>query len=316
MNIGVDAMSGDWAPENVILGAIESLALISPKTELILIGDEQVIKKFSREQGYSTPPFKIVHSTEVIEMDDHPVKSFLQKEDSSLVIGFEMLKRGEIDAFASTGSTGAILTGCQVKLSPLPGVMRPSIAVEMPHLNRGNVLFLDLGFNTDTKPDMLYQFALLGSIFAKEMMGIAEPRVALLNVGEEEQKGTMVTREAYKLMRDLSLFNFVGNIEANQLFVEDVADVVVTDGFVGNILLKQAEAMYNLAKELNLEDSFFGSFNYENYGGAPILGIQAPLIIGHGASSPLAVTNMILQAERALKNRLVEKFKESISYEE
>lgn len=316
MNIGIDAMGGDWAPRNVILGAIESLAHISPDSSITLIGKRRSIEEQCNELCLSSKQLKIVDAEEVIEMDDHPVKSFLIKERSSLVVGFDMLKSGEIDAFASAGNTGAILTGCHAKLKPLPGVMRPAIAVEMPHLEGGEVLFLDVGFNTECKPDMLYQFGLLGSIYAKEMMGIEEPKVALLNVGAEEEKGGIVAREAYKLMKDWTRYHFVGNIEANELFLKKRADVVVTDGFVGNVLLKQAEAMYNLARELGYEKSFFKGFNYETYGGAPILGISSPVIVGHGASSPLAITNMVLQAEKALQSRLVEKIKESISYEE
>lgn len=314
MRIGIDAMGGDYAPKNIVRGVIESLPALSSDTKITLIGDQAQIKDACNEFGFDTSLLNIVHTTQVIYMDEHPAKSLRSKRDSSLVTGFTMLRDGEIDAFASAGNTGAILAGCQSILVTLTGIMRPCISVEMPLINGNSVLILDVGFNTDSKPDMLYQFGLLGSIYAREMMGISNPRVALLNIGEEEEKGDMVTREAYKLMIDSTQYHFCGNVEANSLFIGEFADVVVTDGFTGNVLLKQAEGMHDLAQRLNIKDPFFERFNYENYGGTPVLGIPYPVIIGHGASTPRAITNMIFQAKNALDNKLVDKFKEAISY--
>lgn len=315
MKIGIDVMGGDYAPLNTVLGAIDAFSKIYSDFRIVLIGDKPKITEICTERGFESSNFEIFHTSQVIEMDDHPVKSYQKKQDSSLVVGFNLLNRGELNAFASAGNTGAMLTGCVHTIKPLPGVMRPCISAEMPMLNGRKVLILDVGFNTDCKPDILYQFGMLGSIYAKEMMGVERPVVALLNIGEEEDKGDMVTKEAYRLMSDSIHFNFCGNIEANHLFTGDTADVVVTDGFAGNILLKQAEGMYNLTQRLEIKNDFFERFNYENYGGTPVLGVPFPVIIGHGASSPSAISNMILQAMNALNNKLVDKFKEAISYE-
>jgi len=315
MRIGVDVMGGDYAPQNIVLGAIESLSKISSDTSLVLLGDKPRILDICRQNGCDASSFEIVHTSQVIRMNEHPVKSYTSKKDSSLVAGFNLLAKKELDAFASAGNTGAMLTGCQTALRPIPGIMRPCISAEMPLLNGKKMLILDVGFNTDSKPDMLYQFGYLGSIYAKEMMGIENPGISLLNIGEEEDKGDMVAREAYKLMIDSAHYRFCGNIEANHLFSGDIADVVVTDGFTGNVLLKQAEGMYGLTQSLDVKHKFFEGFNYESYGGTPVLGISSPVIIGHGSSSPLAVANMVLKAESALNNKLVGKFIEAFSYE-
>ena len=208
--------------------------------------------------------------------------------------------------------SGAMLMGTVHSLKTLPGVIRPSISAMIPLANGKNMLMLDVGFNSDTRADVLYQFAILGSIYARTMMGIENPRVALLNIGEEEEKGNMLTKEAYQIMTGSPDFNFIGNMEANTLFNGGIADVLVTDGYVGNICLKQAEGMYALVAKLGVNHPFLNRFNYENYGGTPVLGISAPVIIGHGASTPLAIKNMILQAHLTVKNGLVEKLKSAM----
>ena len=313
MKVGLDAMGGDFAPRNCILGAIDALSQVGPDCSIVLLGDKPKIEELCIEMNFDPGKFEIVHCSQLITMSENPVKAYTKKQDSSIVIGMVMLNRGEINAFASAGNTGAMLAGCVSTLKSLKGIIRPCISVEMPLISGKKTLILDVGFNTDCKPDVLYQFGVLGSIYAKEMMSISRPRVALLNIGEEEERGSMAVKEAYKLMVDSSDFDFVGNIEANQLFTGDMADVVVTDGFSGNILLKQAEGMYDMAKRVGVENEYFDRFNYENYGGTPVLGVPSPVIIGHGASTPLAISNMILQTERALNNRLTVKFKEAIS---
>jgi phosphate acyltransferase len=315
MRIGLDAMGGDYAPLNIVSGAIDSYSRLSPGTELYLLGDQFKITEICRQRGFDPGNFVIINCTQTIKMDDHPVKSYQKKQDSSIVVGFNMLSRGLLDALASAGNTGAVLTGSYQTLKPIPGVLRPCISVEMPLLNNKKMLILDVGFNVDSKPDVLYQFGILGSIYARTMMGIEKPKVALLNIGEEEEKGNMVTKEAYKLMSDSTDYDFVGNMEANRMFDGDVADVLVTDGFSGNICLKQAEGMYNLLRKLNIKNDFLEGYNYEDYGGTPVLGVPAPVIIGHGASSPLAAMNMITRTERALERDLVGKFKEAFLYE-
>ena len=311
--IGVDAMGGDYAPENVILGAIDAFSALDAGTRIFLIGDRIRITEVCRRCGFDSGNFVIIHAPEVIRMGEHPVTSYLKKKESSIHIGFSMLARKEIDAFASAGNTGAMLAGSVQTLGTLPGVLRPCISAQIPLADGKRMLILDVGLNSDTKADILYQFAILGSIYARTMMGIAEPRVALLNIGAEEEKGNMAVREAYKIMSDSSDLNFVGNLEADVLFRGGVADVLVTDGFVGNICLKQAEGMYALVASLGVDHPYLNRFNYEYYGGTPVLGVSAPVIIGHGASTPLAIRYMILEAAEAAGNGLVEKLRAAMS---
>ena len=313
IKIGIDAMGGDYAPENVILGAIEAYSYLdNDANKIYLIGNKNKITEVCHHYGIDSGNFVIIDAPEVIEMGEHPVKAYLKKQDSSMNIGFKLLAKNEIDVFASAGNTGAMLMGTVHSLKTLPGVIRPSISAMIPLANGKNMLMLDVGFNSDTRADVLYQFAILGSIYARTMMGIENPRVALLNIGEEEEKGNMLTKEAYQIMTGSPDFNFIGNMEANTLFNGGIADVLVTDGYVGNICLKQAEGMYALVAKLGVNHPFLNRFNYENYGGTPVLGISAPVIIGHGASTPLAIKNMILQAHLTVKNGLVEKLKSAM----
>ena len=208
-----------------------------------------------------------------------------------------------------------MLTGCVRTLKTLKGLLRPCISAQIPLANGKNMLILDVGLNTETKPKMLYQFGIIGSIYAKTMMGISNPRVALLNIGEEREKGTLVAQEAYRMMESSSELNFVGNMEANSLFNGGIADVLVTDGFVGNVCLKQTESMFEMFSKLGVNHPFLSRFNYEYYGGTPVLGVTAPVVIGHGASTPLAIRNMILEAEKSVKNRLVERVQDAMLYQ-
>lgn len=312
IRIGIDAMGGDFAPNNVILGAIEAFSYIGADTKIFLIGDEKQITEVCQHYGVDSGNFVIVHAPEIIEMGDHPVKAFIKKKNSSMAVGFNLLAEGKIDIFASAGNTGAMLAGSVQVLDNIPGIIRPCIPAQIPLADGRNMLLLDVGFNSDTRADVLYQFAIMGSIYAKTMMEIENPRVALLNIGAESKKGNVVTQEAYKIMEDTTDFNFVGNMEANQMFSGGFADVLVTDGFVGNICLKQAEGMYELVAKLGVKHPFFNRFNYETYGGTPVLGVTAPVIIGHGVSTPLAIKNMILQGEMVVRHGLIEKFKSAM----
>jgi glycerol-3-phosphate acyltransferase PlsX len=312
MRIGIDIMGGDFAPVNIVQGAIDACARLGTDSQLVLFGDQQQIISYCEKAEFDYSKFEIVHTTEVIEMSDHPAKAFQQKTDSSIVVGFKALAVQAIDGFASAGSTGAMLAGAMYTVRPIEGIIRPAIASDIPLLTGSRALLLDVGLNADCKPDVLYQYGILGTIYAHLMNNLETPRVALLNIGAEEEKGNLVTKEAFKLMKDTADFHFVGNIEAHNQFSGKVADVIVTDGFVGNIVLKQAEAMYRMAKKRNINDDYFNRFNYELYGGTPVLGVNAPIIIGHGASTPLAVTNMILQTEQAIKVQLVSKIKEAL----
>ncbi|MBQ3174473.1 MAG: phosphate acyltransferase [Bacteroidales bacterium] len=312
IRIGVDAMGGDYAPENVILGVIDAYSYLDSETKIFLVGDQEKITEVCRHYGLDSGNFVVIHASQTIGMGEHPVKSYLQKSDSSINVGFNKLLEGGIDAFASAGSTGAMLMGCVRTLKTLKGLLRPCISAQIPLANGKNMLILDVGLNTESKPKMLYQFGIIGSIYAKTMMGIANPRVALLNIGEEREKGTLVAQEAYRMMESSEDLNFVGNMEANSLFSGGIADVLVTDGFVGNVCLKQTESMYEMFSKLGVNHPFLSRFNYEYYGGTPVLGVTAPVVIGHGASTPLAIRNMILEAEKSVKNKLVERVQDAM----
>jgi len=306
-------MGGDYAPLHVVLGAIQAVEHLSPGSEIVLFGNERKIKEICHSQYFDPCRFDIVSSSQVIEMGEHPVRAFQQKHDSSIVSGFMALQRGEIDSFASAGSSGAMLMGAQSILKTIKGISRSCISTEYPIQTGGTALLLDVGLNADCRPDNLLEFGILGSTYAQNIMGVKQPRVALLNIGEEPEKGSLLTREAYKMMDGTPYFHFVGNIEATQLFTGTVADVIVTDGFSGNIVIKQAEAMFQLLKDFQFGNAYFDRFDYEVYGGAPVLGINAPVMIGHGASSPRAIAHMILKCEVAYKGGLVQKIKEAIS---
>lgn len=312
MKIGVDVMGGDFAPVAVIEGAVDSLTHLSADDELVLIGDNDSI--ISNLEKLKTDPsrFRIVHTTQVIEMGDVPAKAYSQKPDSSIAVGYRMLKECTIDGFCSAGNTGAMLVGASYTVNVVPGVLRPALATILPSVDGRNSVILDVGLNPDTKPDVLLQYGILGSLFAKYVLDIKNPRVRLLNIGEEESKGTPAVKAAYELMRDNPGLNFEGNIEANSLFREAMADVIVCDGFVGNVMLKQTEAFHHIYKERNLKDSFFDRLDFESVGGTPIVGINANVVIGHGVSRRKAIMNMILQTMAVVHVNLAQKIREAI----
>lgn len=306
MRIGLDIMGGDYAPKANVLGAIAAHPLLSSDEHIVLIGDTQQIKPILTENGFNPDHFEYVHTEEVIGMGEHPTKAIVQKPNSSISVGFNLLKEGKIDAFASAGNSGAMLVGAVFSVKTIPGIIRPCITTILPKLSGGLGLMLDVGANADCKPDTLLQFGAVGSLYAECMFGIEKPKVALLNIGEEDEKGNMLSLATFPLMKDTNLFNFVGNVEGRDLF-NDKADVIVCDGFTGNVMLKLAESFYVLTLKRGLKDEFFDRFNYENYGGSPVLGVNAPVVIGHGISSPTAVKNMILQSRNMITTGLVEK---------
>jgi len=309
MKIGVDAMGGDFAPLNVVKGAIETYPYLHEGTKIVLFGNEEQIIKVCAENDFPANNFEIVNATEIIGMDDHPTKAFVQKSNSSMALGFDYLSNKKIDGFASAGNTGAMMVGTMYTVKVIEGILRPCISSNFPLMNGKTALFADVGINVDCKPDNLLQFALLASIYAREVMGYENPRVALMNVGEEEEKGSLLTKAAYELLKSDGRFNFVGNIEGHEFYTGEKADVLICDGFTGNIVLKQAEAIYRISKKLNARNEFFDRFNYELYGGTPILGANAPIVIGHGASTPAAIKSMILQTESVIKADLIDKIK-------
>jgi glycerol-3-phosphate acyltransferase PlsX len=310
MKIGLDVMGGDFAPRNEVLGAIDVLPELQNNSEIILFGDETQIKAVCKEKGFNPAKFTIVHTTETIAMQDHPAKAFAQKTDSSMVVGFKYLSSGFIDGFASPGNTGAMMAGVMYTVKTIEGIIRPCISCFYPVIDGRWGLLLDVGLNADCKPENLYQYAILGSLYAKGASGEKNPRVALLNIGEEESKGNIMTKAAYELMKDSKDFNFVGNIEGNELMTGEKADVVVCDGFVGNVILKMAESFYRLSAYQGVETEFFSKLNYEYHGGTPVLGVNAPVIIGHGSSSPKAIKNMILNTEKTIKAKMLDRVKD------
>nr|WP_316929703.1 phosphate--acyl-ACP acyltransferase [Sphingobacterium sp. T2] len=245
-------------------------------------------------------------------MHEHPTKAITQKPNSSIARGFELLKNGEIDSFSSAGNTGAMLVGAMFSVKPIAGVLRPAIATNVPKLKSGFGILLDVGANADCKPEMLNQFAILGSLYAEYVYGIENPKVGLLNIGEEEEKGNALTTSTYPLLKTNSKINFIGNAEGRDLFT-DHADVYVCDGFTGNVVLKLAESFYVVTLKKGFKDDFFDRFNYEQYGGSPILGVNAPVIIGHGISSPTAIKNMILLSKDMIESRFIDKMKNAFN---
>lgn len=304
-------MGGDFAPSAVVAGAVAALNQLEANQKIVLFGDETKICSVLEELNTSPSKFEIVNCTEVIEMGDNPAKAIAKKPDSSIAVGFKWLASGKIDGFASAGNTGAMLVGAVYSIKVIPGIIRPAIAGYIPVGETKFNLILDVGINPDCRPDVLYQYALLGSFYSKHVLGNPNPRIALLNIGEEEEKGNLVTKGAFELMKETAEFNFVGNVEGSDLFSDKKTDVVVCDGFVGNVVLKQAEAFYRLTKKRNCSDPYFDRFNFENYGGTPILGVNAPVIIGHGVSKEKAIMNMILQTREVIATNLCTKIKEA-----
>ena len=308
MRIGLDVMGGDFAPSATIKGAVLALQELENTATLVLIGDESKIKAELVLENVDSNKFEIVHAPDLIGMGEHPTKAFVKKPKSSISIGFHLMKEGLIDGFASAGNSGAMLVGAFYTIKSITGVIRPSITSILPKENGGVGLLLDVGINADCKPDVLNQFAILGSLYAEHVHGISNPKVALLNIGEEEGKGNLLTQAAYNLMKDSEEFNFVGNVEGRDLFNES-ADVIVCDGFTGNIVLKQAEAFYALTKKRGIKDEYFDRFNYENYGGTAILGVNGTVMIGHGISNAKAIKNMLLHTAEVIDAKLSDKIK-------
>lgn len=314
MKLGLDISGGDFYPSSPVKGAIWAQKELPSDVRLVLIGKQEEILAELAKEGVSPDLFDIVHAPDVLGMGEHPAKAFPKKPESSIAVGFKLLATGKIDAFASTGNTGAMLVGSMFTVKAVPGVIRPCITSLFPREN-GNVgILLDVGSNADCKPDVLYQFGILGSLFAQYVYNIENPKVGLLNIGEEEEKGNLTTQAAHVLMKDSKHFNFIGNVEGRDLFSEKV-DVIVCDGFTGNVVLKQAEAFYTMVKRRGIKDPYFDRFNYELYGGSPVLGINSSVIIGHGSSSPLAIKNMMLLAKDTVQAGLSDKIKKAFSNE-
>jgi phosphate acyltransferase len=312
MKIGIDILGGDFAPDANISGAILAQKELPQDVTLVLIGDQEQILSGLLSRGANPEDFEIVHAPDIITMHDHPTRAIPQKPNSSIAVGFDLLASKSISVFASTGNTGAMLVGSIYKINTIPGIIRPCITSVLPTIDGGNSILLDVGSNADCKADVLYQFALLGSLYSKNVYGVESPKVALLNIGEEESKGNLLTIATYKLLKESDEINFIGNIEGRDIF-SGTADVVVCDGFTGNVVLKEAEGIYTLMKKRGIKDEYFDRFNYENYGGTPILGVKGNVIIGHGISNDKAVKSMLMHSFEVAKSGLAIKVNEAFN---
>jgi len=285
--------------------ALEAL----PATDrIVLIGDKDIILSYLKEEKADPDKFIIADAPDVIGMDESPTKALINKPESSIAVGFRMLKHKEIHGFASAGSSGAMLVGSIYSVNTIQGVIRPSTPAYIPKENGGHCILIDVGTNPDSKPDVMYQFGLLGSIFAESVFHVKSPRVGLLNIGSEEKKGSLTTQSAFQLMKDSKDFHFIGNVEGRELFRDNV-DVIVCDGFVGNIVLKQIEAIYRVFAKRGVRDSYLDQLNYENYGGTPVLGINGTVLVGHGISNGNAIRKMILMTKDVYESKLTSKIK-------
>ena len=325
--IVVDAMGGDFAPANAVLGAVEAFNE-NKSFDLFFVGKEKKIIEVLSSGNLSFSKDFIVNADEVIEMGDSPASSLKSKPNSSIVIGAQLVKDKKADAFVSAGNTGAMMAASTLIIGRIPGLGRPTIGAEMPNIN-GICYLYDVGASKDSKPIHLFEYAIMGTIFAKEMGGIPNPKVGVLSMGEEEGKGNEVTEAAAKLLKE-SRLNFIGNVEGRDILAGNV-NVVVCDGYVGNIILKFGESVPKLLKHLltkTAEKSFFDklliglsknalkkslkSLDYQEYGGVPLLGVNGISIIGHGSSSVRAIKNMVLRANEMHKKQLVQKMTNAI----
>lgn len=331
MRIVVDAMGGDFAPKNVVAGTLEAIQESGNRFEVILTGDETAIRKELADAGAALPAScHIHHCSQVITFEDSAATAVKGKPDSSIVVGLGLCREGKADAFLSAGNTGAVMAASTYILGRIPGVSRPTISAFFPRRPSGHNLILDVGANVDCKPEHLVQFAVMGSIFCSEMLGVPSPKVGLLNIGEEEGKGNELAKETWTKLK-ASHLNFVGNVEGRDIFTDE-ADVYVCDGFTGNIILKFAESIghllsHQLKKQMVAmqlpEDKMMlvggvlkqsmKSFDYEEFGGVPLLGVNGVSIIGHGGSTPKAVKNMIYEAEKMVNVGVNRKIQEAIS---
>lgn len=323
MRIALDAMGGDFAPRVLVEGAY--IAKSSLDVDLVLVGDESKIREVV---GGREPLFEIVHTEEAISMDDHPAQAIKSKKRASLVLAVEMLRNQKVDAVVSAGNTGAFVACASLILGTIPGIERPSIGITIPTLKHP-VFIIDVGANVDCKPIYLYQFAIMGMSYLRSVLGIDNPRVGLMNIGSEETKGNSLTKSTYTILKNLP--NFVGNIEGNDIF-EDKADIVVCDGFIGNILLKFAEGFASTFEKMiksaladssiprsarifvdNAINNAFSMYDFAEYGGTPLLGVKGVCIVAHGRSDAKAIYNSIKVAKMSVESNLLEEIEKGVA---
>ncbi|MEP2776631.1 MAG: phosphate acyltransferase PlsX [Luteolibacter sp.] len=332
MKVALDAMGGDNAPQINITGAIEALRDFKKLTHLYLVGEESALKKECAAQGLDlkNPRVSIVHAAEVIGMSESGAKSVRRKKQSSISIAMDMVKEGTADAFVSAGNTGAAVAAATIKLRCLKGIDRAGIASPLPN-EHGICNILDAGANPEAKPEHLVGYAVMGTAFARHVLGVSEPRVGLMSNGEEEEKGTTFTKETFKQLKATPGINFIGNVEGHDLF-ETKLDIVLCDGFVGNIVLKSVEATAKaVSKWLKTEiketplrmagavlaqgafKALKAKSSYETYGGSPLLGVNGVVIIAHGSSTGLAVRNAIRVAVETVEHKINPRIEEAMA---
>ena len=304
-------MGGDYAPLEAIKGIQQYFAASPHPASLVLTGDETIIRPLLTEYQIPTDKIQLIHTDQVIGMHEHPTRALKEKPHSSIAVGFGLLAKGKMDAFISAGNTGAMLVGALFSIKAIEGVIRPTISTIIPRENGKTGLLLDVGLNADCKPEQLNQFAIMGAVYARHILGIEDPRVALLNVGEEEGKGNILAQATYPLLKENKHIHFIGNIEGRDVLL-DKADVMVCEGFTGNVILKMAESLFDITQAQQIDHPYFQRFNFENYGGTPVLGVSKPVIIGHGISGAKAFQNMILLAQKMIEIELMEKMKKEL----
>jgi len=332
MKIALDAMGGDRAPEGIVDGAYEAVQDDGADFDVCLVGKRDILEQYILDKGFSSPRVTIVEAKEIVEMSESPATAIRRKRGSSISVAMKLHREGEVQAVVSAGNTGAVVASSLLQLGRLPGIDRPGIAIYVPTMSGGTVL-LDGGANSDCNPHNLLQFAFMGSVYSETFLERENPKIGLLSIGEEKSKGNQLTREAYELLEQSDL-NFVGNVEGRDIFAGKV-DVVVTDGFVGNVILKFTESIIYYINSLIRSEARgrplakFGALlmkpvfrgmkkrlDYAEYGGAPLLGINGVVIICHGGSSSRAIKNALMAAHRFVDVHINERIREKAGSEE
>lgn len=327
MVIAVDAVGGDYYPESPVQGAVQATQELDFLT-IVLVGPEELIEDELQKHEFDQNRIQVHHAPELISMDEPPAQAVKAKKDSSIVVGLGMHKAGKCDGFVSAGNTGALLAASTFLLGKLEGVSRPTIAATYPTF-KGFRLLLDAGANLEMRPEMYYQFAQMGSVYAEQVMNIEDPKIGLINVGEEKEKGTDTLKAAHELLNELP--NFIGNVEGGDVMFAR-ADVYVCDGYVGNVVLKFGESIPEAVEQFlgaavdrqeldpqhagdagKILKSALSTFNYENVGGIPFLGVDGVSLVGHGGSTPLAIKNMIFNAAKCIENNINDKIVASLN---
>jgi glycerol-3-phosphate acyltransferase PlsX len=310
MRIGIDAMGGDFAPEECIKAVVAEANTENYEFQFFVFGEKEALLPFAEELNH--PNIEVVYTGVSIAMAENATKAVASKKDSSINVGMHYLATDQIDVYASAGNTGAMMVSAMYNIGTIAGIERPALPSVLPQRSGTIGVLLDVGANSDVKPETLARFSVLGSEFAKAVYNIENPRVGLVNIGEEEEKGNLLTKAAFPLLKAQKGINFTGNVEGRDLFMDKV-DVAVCDGFTGNVIVKTCEGFfYNLLKR-GVNDDFLNMFNFEHYGGVPILGIKKPVIIGHGISRAKTFRNMIKLSKNVVNSNLISKIELSFS---